>query len=35
MSIRPVKRIIESKPTIEGAGVSRLRLREYGPVRLL
>ena len=36
MSIRPVKKIIESKPTMEGAGVQsapRLRLRRHQRVR--
>jgi hypothetical protein len=30
MSIRPVKRIIESKPTIEGAGVKLRRAFGFG-----
>ena len=36
MSIRPVKRIVQSQPTIEGAGVQaapRLRLRQHRRIR--
>ncbi len=32
MSIRPVKKLIKSKPTMEGAGVAsaaRVRIRQY------
>ena len=35
MSIRPVKRIIESKPTIEGAGVKLRRAFGFGDTREL
>jgi hypothetical protein len=33
MSIRPVKRIIESKPTLEGAGVKLRRAFGFGDTR--
>ena len=33
MSIRPVKRIIESKPAIEGAGVRLRRAFGFGDTR--
>jgi redox-sensitive bicupin YhaK (pirin superfamily) len=33
MSIRPVKRIVESKPTLEGAGVKLRRAFGFGDTR--